>query len=342
MTRAGCGALTAALLTTFLVPISCAALAGELPPEPDPLPAAGLAPGAPVPPELRPLLENAAAHCPEITAPLLAAQIDVESGWDKDAVSDAGAQGLAQFVPHTWRSFGEDTDGNGVASPFDPADAIDAQARYMCWLITHLPSGPADPVDTALAGYHAGPVAVTAYGGPPPEARRYIREVRARLPLYEAAPLWEPASADCDFDLHRPNPRTCEEAIAAARREAASASAVWYRLCLAFVAEAYGWAASGLATATTAWRSAQASGIAVPYGTAPPAGALLFYESGGPAGHVALYLGNNEVASNDIESPGRISIAPRDHLTDGPWTLTYLGWAPPNFPHATGTSHRVG
>ena len=53
---------------------------------------------------------------------LLAAQLDAESGWNPYAISPAGAQGIAQFMPGTARSYGLD-------DPFDPDAAIDAQAH---------------------------------------------------------------------------------------------------------------------------------------------------------------------------------------------------------------------
>ncbi len=51
------------------------------------------------------------------------------------------------------------------------------------------------------------------------------------------------------------------------------------------------------------------------------------------AGHVALYLGGGQVATNDIVANGRIDIVPLDDLTAGRWHLSYRGWAPPEFPH---------
>jgi len=48
------------------------------------------------------LVQKAAQTCPGITAPLLAAQLEQESGWNPSAVSPAGAQGLSQFMPGTW------------------------------------------------------------------------------------------------------------------------------------------------------------------------------------------------------------------------------------------------
>jgi len=59
---------------------------------------------------------------------LLAAQGAVESAFNPNAVSTAGAQGIAQFMPMTWASWGQGGD------PFNPNDAIPAQARYVKYL----------------------------------------------------------------------------------------------------------------------------------------------------------------------------------------------------------------
>lgn len=55
---------------------------------------------------------------------LLAAQCFHESGFDPMAVSPAGALGMAQFMPHTWASWGE-------GSPFDAEASVKAQRDYM-------------------------------------------------------------------------------------------------------------------------------------------------------------------------------------------------------------------
>ena len=47
------------------------------------------------------------------------------------AVSSAGATGWMQFMPATWRTYGVDASGDGVADPCNPVDAIYAAARYL-------------------------------------------------------------------------------------------------------------------------------------------------------------------------------------------------------------------
>ena len=46
-------------------------------------------------------------------------------------VSSAGAVGWMQFMPGTWAGYGVDANGDGVADPYDPEDAIFAAANYL-------------------------------------------------------------------------------------------------------------------------------------------------------------------------------------------------------------------
>ncbi len=137
-----------------------------------------------VPKEYRKPLKAAAKECPELTPRLLAAQIDQESSFDPDAVSKAGAEGIAQFVPDTWAVWGQDLDGDGVASPYNALEAIDAQARLMCFLIFEAKSSgiDGDPIDLALAAYNAGWSNVVRYDGIPPfnETEDYVKRIRDR------------------------------------------------------------------------------------------------------------------------------------------------------------------
>jgi murein DD-endopeptidase MepM/ murein hydrolase activator NlpD len=45
--------------------------------------------------------------------------------------SSAGAVGWMQFMPSTWLRWGLDADGDGIADPWNPVDAIYAAARYL-------------------------------------------------------------------------------------------------------------------------------------------------------------------------------------------------------------------
>src|SRR5258708_34941439 len=75
-------------------------------------------------------LFRAAAEANGLDWLLLKAQAIEESGLDPDATSPAGAKGIAQFMRNTCAEWGH---GNVC----DPAAAIDAQARYMAWLLKH-------------------------------------------------------------------------------------------------------------------------------------------------------------------------------------------------------------
>ena len=154
---------------------------------------AGLRPGT-VPAENGDLVRKAARTCKGITAPLLAAQLQQESGWNSRAVSPVGAQGLAQFMPLTWVAQSIDGDGDGVRDPFDPADAIASQAGFMCKLLAAVATDRSltgDPIDLALAASNAGLRAVERYRGVPPyaETRGYITRIRDLMATYtETAP----------------------------------------------------------------------------------------------------------------------------------------------------------
>src|SRR5713101_8978037 len=63
---------------------------------------------------------------------VLAAINKVESNWGRNmGPSSAGAIGWMQFMPSTWLRWGVDASGDGVADPWNPADAIFSAARYL-------------------------------------------------------------------------------------------------------------------------------------------------------------------------------------------------------------------
>ena len=136
-----------------------------------------------VPAQFVPWIVKAAGLCPQMSAPLLAAQLFQESAFNPNATSPVGAQGIAQFMPSTWPGYGVDADGNGKNSPWDAPDAIMAQGKYMCELAgqasaalaAHKVSG--DVTTLALAGYNAGWGAVVQYHGVPPftQTQQYVQ-----------------------------------------------------------------------------------------------------------------------------------------------------------------------
>ena len=63
---------------------------------------------------------------------VLAAINKVESNFGRNmGPSSAGAIGWMQFMPSTWLRWGTDADGDGVADPWNPPDAIFSAARYL-------------------------------------------------------------------------------------------------------------------------------------------------------------------------------------------------------------------
>lgn len=152
---------------------------------------------APIPAADRPWVLRAGALCPDIGAVQLAAQLDLESSWRPDAYADVGeapARGIAQFTDATWARWGGDANGNGTSSPLEAPDAILAQARLMCDLVTWAHHGLAaktlhgNVLDLAWAAYFCGRACIQRAGGVPPAglAHDYPQQVRARLPKYAA------------------------------------------------------------------------------------------------------------------------------------------------------------
>jgi Transglycosylase SLT domain/Peptidase family M23 len=63
---------------------------------------------------------------------ILAAINEIETDYGRNlSVSTAGAVGWMQFLPSTWKRWAVDANGDGVADPYNPVDAIFAAARYL-------------------------------------------------------------------------------------------------------------------------------------------------------------------------------------------------------------------
>lgn len=155
-----------------------------------------------IPPGIERMIPIAARQCDAVTEPLLAGLMDHESmNFTPNAVSGAGAQGWAQFMPDTWATYGAQVDDEtgevigppGSGSPDDEEDATIASAKFLCKLDEYLAPGidsgkiTGDRQELMLAAYNAGPGAVEQFGGVPPyaETQKYVKIVPETAKKYE-------------------------------------------------------------------------------------------------------------------------------------------------------------
>ncbi|MER5637383.1 bifunctional lytic transglycosylase/C40 family peptidase [Kitasatospora sp. NPDC002227] len=134
-----------------------------------------------VPAAYQPVIQKWGTLCPEISPPMLAAQLYQESGFDPGARSPAKAYGMAQFLEATWATYGVDADGDGKKDIWNPSDAIASAATYDCALAKDVAAVPGDKQANMLAAYNAGPYAVIKAGGVPSyqETQGYVRNIKA-------------------------------------------------------------------------------------------------------------------------------------------------------------------
>jgi hypothetical protein len=119
-----------------------------------------------------------------------------ESRFRQHAVSRAGAQGVAQFMPGTAAQF-------GLHNPFDPIASLAASARFLRDLFQQFGN-----IGLAAAAYNAGPRRIQEWlaqrGKMPDETRNYVKIITGqpvekwtqRAPIDVAAHL--PAKAPCE------------------------------------------------------------------------------------------------------------------------------------------------
>jgi soluble lytic murein transglycosylase-like protein len=124
-----------------------------------------------------------AARANALPPEFLGATLLQESAYNPQALSSAGAIGIAQFMPDTAADVGLD--------PYDPFASINAAAALLGGYATAYADRYPDPYTTALAAYNAGPLAVAQYHGIPPypETREYVALIFdrwARIASYES------------------------------------------------------------------------------------------------------------------------------------------------------------
>jgi peptidoglycan DL-endopeptidase CwlO len=121
----------------------------------------------PIPPRFRRAFVRAADDS-GLQLSMLVAVAQVESRFDVNALSSAGARGLLQVLPSTAASL--------RLNPNRAASNVLAGARYLSLMLDRF-----QRVDLALAAYNAGPTLVGSLGrAPSRETERYVANVEQR------------------------------------------------------------------------------------------------------------------------------------------------------------------
>jgi soluble lytic murein transglycosylase-like protein len=151
-----------------------------------PIQASAIEPVAPVAPEesvaplaaeCDPLAEPAvssliaaAATTNQVNPDVLRAMMRKESAFRPCAVSPKGAMGLMQIMPNT-------ADYLKVSDPFDPAQNVDAGARYLKELMGKF----GGDLKLSLAAYNAGPAKVDGEVPANPETQSYVEQILGEI-----------------------------------------------------------------------------------------------------------------------------------------------------------------
>jgi hypothetical protein len=151
-------------------------------------------------------LIESAARTQSLPVAFLTRLIWQESSFRPNAVSPAGAQGIAQFMPRT-------ADERGLANPFDPEEAIPKSAELLADLKRRFGN-----LGLAAAAYNAGPARVAKWlagdGNLPAETRDYILII-TRHPVED----WVgDAAAETITDKAISSQLSCSQATASMRR----------------------------------------------------------------------------------------------------------------------------
>ena len=128
----------------------------------------------------------------DVDAALVRAVIRAESGFNKRAISRAGARGLMQLMPATAKS-------HGVRNIYSPEDNIRGGVKHLRGLLDRY----GDNVTMALAAYNAGEAHVDRHRGIPPiaETRTYVARVLKYRREYQRAERLKAATAEQQITL---------------------------------------------------------------------------------------------------------------------------------------------
>ncbi|WP_244328948.1 NlpC/P60 family protein [Streptomyces marokkonensis] len=280
-----------------------------------------------VPAQYAPLILQAAADCGEGLSPaVLAAQIKQESGFNphaqsKDENGDPIADGIAQFIPSTWATWGVDGNGDGKKDVWEPEDAIPAQGRLMCSLLMKGKAHPqynSSPIELALAAYNAGWGRVDQYKGVPPpsfaggQTYHYVQNIMRMSADFAAPASSENGALPAGYELPEGTPREVRVAVAWALKQRGG----WYQLggdctdalgknpahwcdCSSLMQQAY--RAAGVSIPRTTYDQV---GIGTQVSIDKPEPGDLVFNAGSDGsdarpGHVGMYIGNGLI----VEAP---------------------------------------
>jgi len=155
------------------------------------------------------LIENA-AHANRLPVDFMTRIIWRESSFRAGAVSPAGAEGIAQFMPGTAQQ-------RGLADPCDPEQAIPKAAHLLAEMRRRFGN-----LGAAAAAYNAGPARVESWlrgqGSLPAETRAYVRFVTERGVENWTGAGERPAPADDAAAAPEDGAQTCLAVTAELRR----------------------------------------------------------------------------------------------------------------------------
>jgi soluble lytic murein transglycosylase-like protein len=122
-------------------------------------------------------IRNTAAKY-DVEPALVKAVIQVESNFDPDAVSRAGARGLMQLMPGTAAMY-----SLGANQSFNPYKNIEAGIKHLAYLKGLFPNN----AEFVIAAYNAGENNVVKYNGIPPfpETVDYVKKVKSSHNIFK-------------------------------------------------------------------------------------------------------------------------------------------------------------